>query len=68
MENQVGVIDAKSLVENVHAIKRWVYDGSLQIHVPICGRFLLSITQMQDKVPGSWSRRDMLTHCPRISN
>ncbi len=38
METPICVADARTLVENIHDIKRWIYNGQLRLVVPSCSR------------------------------
>ena len=43
MENITCVVDATTLIDKIHEIKEWVYDGYIRLHVPICSKFLVSL-------------------------
>lgn len=34
METPICIADAKTLVEHIHAIKSWIYNGQLRLVVP----------------------------------
>lgn len=38
METPICVADAKTLVDYIHDIKRWIYNGQLRLVVPACSR------------------------------
>ncbi len=39
METPICVADAKTLVDNIHDIKRWIYNGQLRLVVPSCSKY-----------------------------
>ena len=33
------IVEGSTLINRIHELKQWVYDGSIQIHVPLCGTY-----------------------------
>lgn len=46
METPICVADARTLVDNIHDIKRWIYNGQLRLVVPSCSMYSLFIEEI----------------------
>ena len=46
METPYCVIDASTLVENIHEIKKWVYNGQIRLVVPLSGMYSTSLPSL----------------------
>lgn len=48
MEYTTYIVDAQTLVDNVHSIKQWVYSGVIRVHIPTSceyyGRFIFGLS------------------------
>lgn len=43
MDYTTYIVDAQTLVDNIHSIKQWVYSGTIRVHIPIsCEYYVLS--------------------------
>lgn len=38
MERLTCVVDALTLVDNVHQMKQWVYSDLIHLHIPLCSK------------------------------
>lgn len=39
MNNLTCVVDATTLVDNIHELKRWVHEGTIRLAIPVCSTF-----------------------------